>query len=631
MCGICGVVVAEPRSSAGEWLRAMCDALVHRGPDDEGLDVTDGVALGMRRLSIIDLETGQQPYFDETGLVRAVFNGEIYNFRQLRQDLQRRGHRFSSRADGEVIVHLWQEYGRDFVHHLNGMFAIALHDARAGRFVLARDRLGIKPLYYYLGHDQLVFASEVKALLASGLVPRGVDLDAVGQFLAWEYVPSPRTLFPDIRKLEPAGILELDIGTFESHKGRWWDVPRHEPGETESAVGRSGTDVRLWADAVDEAVGAAVRRQLVSDVPLGAFLSGGVDSSLVLAHMGPTSAFSIGFMEAGYSELPWARRVAGYLGVEHKTAILQSEMIGMFDRLMHFMDDPIADFSIFPTYLISEHARSEVTVALSGDGGDELFGGYETFVAQERARLWNRVPSFLRVRLLEPSLRLLRPRPQKKGLVNKARRFVEGLDHPESLAHARWRLFVGDALRQELFTEEAYVQLETTTEDHILALFEDAGDRPDVDRGLYVDVRSYLADNCLVKVDRMSMACSLEVRVPLLDHEIVELAFRVPPGLKVHCGATKPLLKEVAARYVPRDCVYRQKQGFSIPIKHWLRDGGRSLMEDLLAGDRLRKEGIFRSETVERLKTEHASGRENHSHVLWSLMVFQDWQERWSA
>jgi asparagine synthase (glutamine-hydrolysing) len=382
---------------------------------------------------------------------------------------------------------------------------------------------------------------------------------------------------------------------------------------------------------VDTAIGAAVRQQLVADVPLGAFLSGGVDSSLVVAHMGPTVAFSIGFREEGYSEIEWAGRVARHLGVDHRTAILESEMIDAFDHLMHFMDDPLGDFSIFPTYLISRHARSEVTVALSGDGGDELFGGYETYVAQSRARLWNRLPRWLRERVLSSQVRRLRPRPDKKGVVNKARRFVEGFDHEEALAHARWRLFVGDSLRRELFTEAALSALETGVEDHILALAAAAGPRPDLDRSLYVDVRSYLTDNCLAKVDRMSMACSLEVRVPLLEHHVVELAFQIPPGLKVRGGMTKPLLKAVAARHVPRESVYRPKEGFSIPIKHWLTGKGQPLMEELLDLGRVRREGLFKPATVERLKREHRSGVENHSHILWSLIVFEDWRTRWSV
>ncbi len=295
------------------------------------------------------------------------------------------------------------------------------------------------------------------------------------------------------------------------------------------------------------------------------------------------------------------------------------------------MDDPIGDFSIFPTYLVSRLSRGSVKVVLSGDGGDELFGGYETYVAQSRARLWKRLPRPLRAGAIEPLVLALPPRPEKRGVVNKARRFVEGLRHDEQLAHARWRFFVGDALRRELFTDDALREMDTPVGEHVLHLFARAGERDEVDRCLYVDLKSYLTDNCLVKVDRMSMACSLEARVPILDHELVELAFQVPSDLKVRGSSTKVLLKRVGARHVPKNCIYRPKQGFSIPIKNWLKTTLRPLIEELLQPGRVRADGIFRAETVGRLVREHLEGRENHSHVLWSLMVFQDWRRRWDA
>ena len=408
----------------------------------------------------------------------------------------------------------------------------------------------------------------------------------------------------------------------------WWRLPA--PGGESPAAGTPRTDGE-WEDAVDVALRTAVQRQLVSDVPLGAFLSGGVDSSLVVAAMGDARTFSIGFEDPSYNELDWSKRVASHLGVTHRVEVIRPDVVSLFERLMHFMDDPIGDFSIFPTYLVSRLAREEVKVALSGDGGDEVFGGYESYVAQAKARLWARIPGWVRHGLLQPAISRLKPRPEKKGLVNKARRFVEGLSHDPALEHARFRLFAGDALRRELFTEAALAEQPTPVEQHILDLAREAGPREGVDRALYVDLRSYLSDNCLVKTDRMSMACSLEARAPLLDPELVELAFRVPSRLKVHRGETKILLKRVAARHVPKDCVYRAKQGFSIPIKQWLGTAFRPLMEELLAPARLGAEGLFRPQTVLRLKQEHLDGRANHSHLLWSLLVFQDWRRRWRA
>jgi asparagine synthase (glutamine-hydrolysing) len=384
-----------------------------------------------------------------------------------------------------------------------------------------------------------------------------------------------------------------------------------------------------WLDRIDDQLRRSVRRQLVSDVPLGAFLSGGVDSSLIVAGMERARTFSIGFDDPSYNELPWAQRVADHLGVDHRFEIIQPQVAELFDHLMPFMDDPIGDFSIFPTYLVSRHARQHVTVSLSGDGGDELFGGYETYLAQEKARQWQRVPAALRQRVLEPFIRALNPTRKKKGLVNKAKRFVEGLEHPPSLGHARWRLFVGESMRHQLFTEEALREMPTPVGEHIERLAGLARGRDDLDRALYIDLRSYLVDNCLVKVDRMSMAASLEARVPFLDKDLVEMAFQIPSRLKVARGRTKILLKQVASRHVPRDCIYRPKEGFSVPIKHWLKSDLRPRMEDLLSPVRLREAGLFNVGTVERLKAEHLADRANHSHILWSMMVFEDWRRRW--
>jgi asparagine synthase (glutamine-hydrolysing) len=603
----------------------MCTTIVHRGPDEQGIDIRDGVGLGARRLSIIDVAGGHQPLFNEDETVRLVFNGEIYNYRELRQALLERGHRFRSATDGEVLVHLWEENGRDFLEQVNGMFAIALFDASRRRLLVARDRLGIKPLYYAETGKHFVFGSELKAILASGLVERRVDLDALGQFLAWEYVPTPRTLLCGIEKLRPGHVLEVDLEGGGRECRAYWSVSSIRPANGDSRRSEE------WEEVVDAQVRTSVQHQLVSDVPLGAFLSGGVDSSLVVSAMGSASTFSIGFVDQSYNELPWSRAVANHLGVSHTTEVIQPDVIDLFGKLMHFMDDPIGDFSIFPTYLVSRLARRSVTVVLSGDGGDELFGGYETYVAQLKARTYRRIPHFIRAGAVEPLVHALPPRPEKKGLVNKAKRFIEGLEHDERLAHARWRLFIGESMRRALFTPAALEEMVTPSAEHVLDLFDEADGRDEINRCLYADMKSYLIDNCLVKVDRMSMACSLEARVPLLDHELVETALQIPGRFKIQGDSTKILLKRVAARHVPAECVYRPKEGFSIPIKHWLGTTLKPLMHELLAPSRISAEGIFRAETVERLIREHLDGRANHSHILWSLMVFQDWKRRWAA
>ncbi len=623
MCGIAGIAAfRNVPDSFPERLRAMCAAMVHRGPDDEGMDIRGAVALGMRRLSIIDLSGGSQPIFNEDKTVRTVFNGEIYNFRELRSDLEGRGHVFHTNTDTEVIVHAYEEYGPDFPRHFNGMFAFALHDEARHRLLLVRDQIGIKPLYYAFTADHLIFGSEIKTILASGLLAaKSLDLDALGEFLAWEYVPGEGTLLREVRKLEPGRMLEVDLRTPMCAPRTFWDVP--------SGPEDHSLKPEQWEEAVDAAIQTCVRRQLVSDVPLGAFLSGGVDSSLVVAAMGKARTFSIGFDDPSYNELPWARQVAEHLGVDHSDEVIRPDIEELFHQLMYFMDDPIGDFSIFPTYLVSRLARKHVTVALSGDGGDEIFGGYETYVAQNMARRYAMLPGFLRRGVVEPLAGAIRPRPQKKGLVNKAKRFLEGMGHSEELGHARWRIFLGEEPRAALFSADARSRMHRPVGAHILDLFKRAGERQPINRCLYVDLKSYLCDNCLVKTDRMSMAVSLEARVPFLDTELVELAFSMPDALKVDRGTTKTLLKRVAARHIPREAVYRSKQGFSIPIKNWLGTTLRPLMEELLAARRIAAQGLFNAATIERLKQEHLSGQANHSHVLWSLMVFQAWHGQW--
>ncbi|WP_404783347.1 asparagine synthase (glutamine-hydrolyzing) [Altericista sp. CCNU0014] len=622
MCAITGIAAlnGSPPPTV-ERLKRMCDVLYHRGPDCEGMAVTDGVALGMRRLAIIDLAGGQQPMFNEDRTISTVFNGEIYNFQALRRDLQAAGHTFATLADTEVIVHGYEEYGLAFPTRLNGMFAIALHDTVRQRLLLARDHLGVKPLYYALTPHYLVWGSEIKAILASGLVERHLDLNALGEFMAWEYVPGAATLLKEIRKLEPGMLLELDLQTSQSLLKPFWDIPQTPENHTLTP--------QEWSEKIEFQLKKSVRQQLASDVPLGAFLSGGVDSSLIAASMGQTKTFSVGFEDPSYNELHWAKKVARHLNLDHLDTLLQPDVAALFDRLMQFMDDPIGDFSIFPTYSISQLARQHVKVVLSGDGGDELFGGYETYVADAKARQYSKPIAALRHPRIIERIKALKPQPQKKGWVNKIKRFAEGLEHPAELSHARWRMFAGEILRRELFTADALQSMDAPAAAHILELFDRAGDRQPLNKSLYVDVKSYLSDNILVKVDRMSMAVSLEARVPFLDPDLVTLAFEMPEALKVNRGKTKVLLKSIAARHIPRDCAYRPKEGFSIPIKHWLNAQFKPILEDYLDPSVLRQQGIFQVETVEALKREHFAGTANHSHLLWSLIVFQHWHRTW--
>lgn len=634
MCGIAGFAnLSGAESPPAETLRAMCETLVHRGPDDVGITLRDGVGLGARRLAIIDLEGGKQPLANEDHSVEMVFNGEIYNYRELQRGLRDKGHALRSNSDGEVLAHLWEDHAADFLGPVNGMFGFALHDTRRRRLVLARDRLGVKPLYYAVTPTHVVFGSEVKAVLASGLVERDLDFRSLLEFLSWEYVPAPRTLMKGIRKLAPGELLEVRLDTGQVETRTYWDLPAFDPEQAARDSKRTKED---WEASVEGALRTAVQRQMVSDVPLGAFLSGGVDSSLVVAAMGDASTFSIGFEDPSYNELKWSGMVAERLGVRHVTEVIRPDVADLFDHLMNFMDDPIGDFSIFPTYLVSKLAREEVTVSLSGDGGDELFGGYDSYRAERIGQQYARIPNLLRSSILEPMIGRLGPRPAKKGWINKAQRFVEGFHLDPDLGHARWRFFLNDALAKSLFTSEVRAEMGSEADQtlaasqHILDLFSRSRSRNRVDQLLYVDLRSYLPENCLAKVDRMSMACSLEARVPFLDHELVELAFRVPARLKLHGDEGKVLLKSLAARRLPRNCVYRQKEGFSVPIKNWLQTTLKPLMRELLDPGRISEGGIFRSGAVSSLVEEHLEGVANHSHILWSLMVFQDWRGRWS-
>ena len=623
MCGIAGVVSFKDKPPISDkLLEQMVNTLYHRGPDEIGMDINGPAALGMRRLSIIDLSGGSQPIYNEDKSVWTVFNGEIYNFPELRKNLIDKGHKFRTHTDTEVIVHAYEEYGFQFPRYLNGMFAIALHDRKNKKFILARDHIGIKPLFYSYSSDRIVFGSEIKAILESKLVEKNLNISALSEFLTWEYIPGEQTLFTSINKLEPGKLISIDLTNPDCNPYEYWDIPV----EASSATSFSEAE---WIEKIDEQLKKSVKMQMISDVPLGAFLSGGVDSSLIVASMGEAQTFSIGFDDPTYNELGWARKVADHLGVDHKDEIIKPDVLDLFEHLMHFMDDPIGDFSIFPTYLVSRLARKYVTVSLSGDGGDELFGGYETYLANHKAEQYRRIPSFIRSGLIEPVINSFNPTAKKKGIINKSKRFLEGLSYDERLSHARWRLFLGENVKSALFSRDILPLAADNGNNHIVKLFSKAGDRGELNRNLYVDVKSYLVDNILTKVDRMSMAVSLESRVPYLDPDLVELAFQVPEKYKTDSKSMKIILKKVAAKYVPNECIYRPKEGFSIPIKNWLNNEFSPLMEDLLSEKNISSDGIFNYETIKRLKTEHKSGIENHSHILWALIVFHDWKKRW--
>jgi asparagine synthase (glutamine-hydrolysing) len=610
MCGIAGIMdLAGGPVSSGQ-VRAMCSTLVHRGPDGEGTYLGTGVGLGMRRLSIIDLDTGDQPVHNEDGTIWVVFNGEIYNFEELRRELEGRGHVFYTRTDTEVIVHLYEERGAGCVDALRGMFAFAVWDQRARRLLLARDRLGIKPLYYARVGDRLVFASELKALLALPDVPRDIDWTAFGHYLAFLTTPGDRSILRSIRKLPPGHVLVATAGGQERIE-RYWSaefVPDHDHDEA------------WFVERLRGLLEESVRLHLVSDVPVGAFLSGGIDSSSVVASMAglssePVRTFSIGFAEAGFNELAHARRVASAFGTDHREMVLEPDALPDLEDLVWHLDEPFGDSSAIPTYMLSKLAAEHVTVALSGDGGDELFAGYERYQVEGRERFWG----FL-------------PEPARRALAFVAAGLPRGMRGRNYLRHAtlpgveryldagtvigsdeQCRILTPEiqaALAQQDPWAEARARLQAG--DHWLSALQ------------ALDIGSYLPLDILTKVDRMSMAHSLEARVPLLDHKLVEFAASIPPELQLRGRTTKYLLKQAMKGILPESILNRGKQGFAVPLGLWFGGSLEGLLRDVLLSDRARARRVFDTTRLERrIKAGSAPGGLGLD--LWTMLSFELW------
>lgn len=624
MCGICGIVslqgpfAADPR----EALARMNGRIVHRGPDDDGSFLDSHAALAMRRLSVIDLSTGKQPIRNEDGSVQVVFNGEIYNFAELRAELEQKGHRFYTRSDTEVLVHLYEEEGGAFVPRLNGMFAFALWDARRRRLLAARDRAGKKPFYYAITRDAFVFGSEPKALLEHPDVGRGIDAAALRRFLVFEYIPAPHSIWKGMRKLPAAHTLVLEGGRLRIEP--YWDLTFDRDPE----VGRQEAAPFLLALLQE-----AVRRRLVSDVPLGVFLSGGVDSSTVVGLMArlvdPKSiqTFSIGFREASFDESPWARLVARHFGTSHHEEILSSAaMAKILPELAPFIDEPFADSSIIPTYLLSRFTRRHVTVALGGDGGDELFLGYPPYQAHRIADVVERMPAFVTAAGRAVAARL-KTSFRDMSFDFRAKMFARGVGLPLGRRHQTWMAaFTPDELSDVLTPE-----LADDADDVLGELDERLARRhfrDPIEAAAWLYFKYYLADDILAKVDRASMAASLEVRAPFLDPEVIDFAARAPIAWKMPRLRMKALLKEAVHGLLPREILARRKKGFGIPMAQWLAGPLRPMMESLLAPDRLRAQGVFRPEAVRRRIDEHLGRRVDHRKRLWALLVFQLW---WDA
>ena len=622
MCGIVGQANAERRPAEAATLARMCAALEHRGPDARGLHVDEGVGLGIQRLRVIDLATGDQPIFNEDRSVAVILNGEIYNYRELRADLQRRGHTLATQGDTEVIAHLYEEEGPRLVERLHGMFGLAVWDARRRRLLLARDRVGKKPLYYAERAGALSFASELAALLEDPEVSRDVDHRALDAFLAYRWVPAPMTAFRAVRKLPPGSTLVYEGG--RATVARYWRL--------DFARKRAVGDPREVHEELRSHIRAATARRMISDVPLGAFLSGGVDSAAVVAAMAeassrPVRTFSIGFAHEKFDELPLARLVAERFGTEHHELVVEPRAMELIPRIVRHYGEPFADDSAIPSFYLAEMARRHVTVALNGDGGDESFGGYSRYVVNQAAARAERIPLAVRRVAAAAALRV----PQS-ATIDSWRSRVRRLGHTLALdAPARYVAYMThlNGLRRERLYTDEYRSLIGSADaaEVLLAPWRASGGRSVLETMLDVDVQTYLPDDLLTKMDIATMASSLEARSPLLDHELMQFAASLPPELKVRGREKKVVLRGALRGWVPDEILDAPKRGFRLPLGDWLRGELRGFARDVLLDRRAVQRGCFREPYVRELLDRHAAGAEDHSQGIWSLLMFELWHQ----
>jgi asparagine synthase (glutamine-hydrolysing) len=595
----------------------MCGAIAHRGPDDEGHYVADGVSIGMRRLSIIDLSGGHQPISNEDGTIWIVFNGEIYNYRELREDLIVRGHQMQTRTDTETIVHLYEEYGERCVERLRGMFAFAIWDSRNQSLFLARDRAGKKPLHYAMVGSTLVFGSEIKSMLQYSRLERSVNIEAISDFLSFGYIPDPVTAFKGIHKLPPGHTLTFKDGRASSRC--YWDF--NYTGESEAGPQR---DESYYIERLRELIAEAVRVRLESEVPLGAFLSGGIDSSTIVAMMAremgqPVKTFSIGFNESSFDELKYARLTARKFQTDHYEFVVTPDICRIVDELVWHHDEPFADISSVPTYVVSKMAREHVTVVLAGDGGDELFAGYQGYLRERNFDRYEFIPDVLRRNLLLPLSRAL-----PRGAYGK--RFLGHIALDPGARCVDGMSYFNEEGKRELFSAEMVRALNGyNSADAIERIYSKPASTVRLDHHLYLDAKVYLPGDILVKVDRMSMANSLETRAPLLDHKLIEFVQTIPSSLKLRGSDTKYILKRAVTGLIPDEIIHRPKMGFDVPIKRWFNHELREMVDDTLNDPRTRQRGYFNQGAVMAILDEHRRGRRDHARSLWGMLMLELW------
>ncbi len=624
MCGIVGFVNSNSRAASREILERMNTCIVHRGPDEDGFYLKENVALGMRRLAIIDLAGGQQPIFNADKTTAIVFNGEIYNFQALKKDLESRGHEFYTNSDTEVIVHLYDEYGADCVQYLRGMFAFAIWDLRDNSLFIARDRVGKKPLLFsHQENGDLIFGSEFTALLAHPSISREVDFEAIDSYLSYLCVPAPQTAFRQIRKLEPAHWLRWRDGRIETK--RYWqpDFSKKIKISEEEAIEETTRILR-----------EATKLRLISEVPLGAFLSGGVDSSTIVALMAqessaPVKTFSIGFEEQDFSELKYAKRVAEHVGADHHEFIVKPNAIEVLPILVEHYGEPYADSSAIATYYVSRETRNHVTVALNGDGGDESFAGYERYYAMRLAEKYHKIPRFLRQNFIQPAVDFAPVSETKRSRARDLKRFIKTASLPRVERYFRWVNSIDRQTKENLYTEEfKSLVAKNESSDFLDIWFSQVNGLGIIDTTMFVDQMTYLPNDLLVKVDIASMAVSLEARSPFLDHELIEFAASLPEELKLQGVETKSLLKKVASRLVPRDVLYRKKMGFGVPFMHWFRNDLKDFLRETLLSEKSFKRQFFKPEALTTLVNQHIEGKRDNTLALQTLLMLELWFQK---
>ncbi len=624
MCGITGFVNANRAAADRALLEAMNLAIIHRGPDEDGFYLNENVGLAMRRLSIIDLASGRQPIFTPDKTKAIVFNGEIYNYRELREGLIERGHELYTKSDTEVVLRLYDEQGPDSLQHLRGMFAFAIWDTLDRSLFIARDRVGKKPiLYSHQPNGDFIFGSEFTAVLKHPSVLRDVDMEAIDSYMSYLCVPAPQTAFKAIRKLEPGHWLKWKDGKIETK--RYWlpDFSKKIKISEEDAIEETTRILR-----------ESTRLRMISEVPLGAFLSGGVDSSAVVALMAqesstPVKTFSIGFEEEDFSELKYARKVAEHVGAEYHELIVRPNALDVLPALVEHYGEPYADSSAIPTYYVSKETRKHVTVALNGDGGDESFAGYERYMAMEVADLYRSIPRPLRKLFIEGPINLLPSSELKKTRIRDVQRFFTSANEERKERYFRWMSTFKPAVKSGLYTEEFARSVADQTASHFLDdWFDRANGSGILDATLLTDQMTYLPNDLLVKVDIASMANSLEARSPFLDHNLIEFAASLPESLKMNRFRPKYLLKKVAARLVPSEVIYRRKMGFGVPVGRWFRGEMKDFVRGVLLSEKSLNRGIVRPEMIRKYVDEHTEGRFDHAFQIWTLLMLELWFQR---